>query len=204
MSDGAPALWAKGSTFASTLEFIRVRYGSDAVERIVAALPDDARRISQRPSPTAEYPYAALLALWRVAHAALGGLDPEWMERAGAYSIESSGAKLYSGILRKPSPLTFLTQSVSLFQLYYHPGNMEVVEAVDERAVLRLDGFAATDRLFCRRQTGGLARALEMASGESPRVRHVRCVLEGDAFCEWEMMWKAGQRPEVGGQSSEG
>jgi hypothetical protein len=32
----------------------------------------------------------------------------------------------------------------------------------------------------------------EAAGGSEPRVTHVRCALEGDAFCEWELTWKAG------------
>jgi hypothetical protein len=125
----------------------------------------------------------------------IGGAVPDWPERAGAQAIESYGVQLYGGILRKASPLEFVTQSVSLFRLYYHPGDMKVVEQepVDEkggRVVLRLVGFAHDSPLFCRRQTGGLMCALALAGGEDPHVRHVRCTLEGDAFCEWELRWR--------------
>ena len=41
----------------------------------------------------------------------------------------------------------------------------------------------------CRRQTGGLLRAVELAGGATPSVRHVRCSVEGDAFREWELRW---------------
>jgi hypothetical protein len=97
---------------------------------------------------------------------------------------------MYSGLLRKSSPTEFLTQRVSLFRLYYHPGNMEVVEEEVEHAVLRLVGFDQADPLFCRRQTGGLRRALTEAGGHEPLSSHVRCVNEGDAFCEWELRWQ--------------
>jgi hypothetical protein len=142
---------------------------------------------------TAELPYEELLALWRAADGVLRELDPQWMERSGAHSIESTGMQLYGGILRKRSPHEFLTQSVSLFQLYYAPGNMHVVEEEGARAVLRLAGFDSQDALFCRRQTGGLRQALVQAGGEAPRVKHVRCVHQDDAFCEWELSW----RPDV-------
>jgi hypothetical protein len=130
-----------------------------------------------------------MVALWEAADQAIGDTDPGWVERAGAHSIGSSGLQLYGGIIRKSSPMEFLTQSVSLFRLYYHPGDMTVVEQDTGRAVLRLVGFGVPHRLFCRRQTGGLAQALVMAGGSRPEVRHVRCVIEGDAFCEWELRW---------------
>jgi hypothetical protein len=127
--------------------------------------------------------------MWRAADHVLGAADPAWMERAGEFSIRSTGVQLYSGILRKNNPIEFLTQSVSLFRLYYHPGNMEVVAESPGYAVLRLVGFDPGTTLFCRRQTGGLCCALTLAGGVEPRARHVRCVLEGDAFCEWELSW---------------
>jgi hypothetical protein len=69
---------------------------------------------------------------------------------------------------------------------------MEVVERGEGRVVLRLVGFDHDEPLFCRRQSGGLHRALQAAGGSEPRVTHVRCALEGDAFCEWELAWKSG------------
>jgi hypothetical protein len=181
-------MFAKGSTVRTTLDFLSAEGGSELVARVLAAVPDPVRSSLTRAEPTAEIPYAHLQALWQAADAALGA-DPTWAERAGAFSIESLGMQLYRGILLKRSPGEFLTQSVSLFQLYYHPGDMTVVMEEPGHAVLRLVGFDAATTVFCRRQTGGLRCAITLAGGTSPSTRHVRCVLEGDAFCEWELRW---------------
>jgi hypothetical protein len=181
---------AKGSTFQTTLAFLREEKGAAASDRILGRLAPADRKTIRELTATTEAPFALLLQLWRAADAVLRRSDPTWMERAGAFAIASTGQKLYGGILKKRSPLEFLTQSVSLFRLYYHPGDMEVVEYTPNRAVLRLVGFPSTDPLFCRRQTGGLETALAIAGGNEPAVRHVRCELEGDAFCEWEVRWR--------------
>lgn len=176
----------------STLQFIRSTSGAARADEVLKLLPLETRAQCERADPTAELPYAVVEALWTAADQVIGTTDPEWMERAGAFSIESTGVLLYSGILRKSTPSEFLTQSVSLFQLFYHPGNMEVVYEAPGSAVLRLVGFDPKVRLFCRRQTGGLRGALTLAGGIQPRARHVRCSLEGDAFCEWELTWSLG------------
>ena len=181
---------SRGSTVLSTLGYVEAVHGTAMRAAVVAALPERVRDALFRIDATAEWPYDDLLVLWRAADALLAASDPQWMERSGAHSIESTGVQLYSGILRKRSPHEFLTQSVSLFQLYYFPGDMEVVEEESGRAVLRLTGFDSRDALFCRRQTGGLRQALSQAGGESPRVKHVRCSHVGDAFCEWELVWQ--------------
>jgi hypothetical protein len=181
---------AKGSVVRSTLQFLRATAGDATAEEVLSSLPRETRLRCERADPTEELPYETVRALWQAADQIIGRADPEWMERAGAFAIESTGVQLYSGILKKSNPREFLTQSVSLFRLFYHPGNMEVVYEAPGAAVLRLVGFDPETPLFCRRQTGGLRGALVQAGGVQPRTRHVRCSLEGDAFCEWELTWR--------------
>ena len=186
-------LFAKGSTVRSTLAFLRAEQGDDQVARVLHSLPPVTRDRLTLAEPTEELPFVLVRELWEAVDTLLGAGDPKWSERAGSYSIESAGVQFYGGILRKSNPTEFLTQSVSLFRLFYRPGDMEVVLAAPGSAVLRLIGCEPGTRLFCQRQTGGLRRALTLAGGASPRARHVRCVLEGDAFCEWELGWSDGE-----------
>ncbi len=183
---------ARGSTANATLEFIRQRYGDAELEAILARVDEPTRALVRDASMTVDLPYDALLRVWRSADESLRGRDAEWMEQAGAFAIDSVGQKLYGGLLRKASPVEFVTQSVSLFQLYYAPGDMVPVEVEAGRAVLRLVGFPAIGPLFCRRQTGGLRRAAELAGGKRVQVAHVRCEHEGDGYCEWEVRWGVG------------
>jgi hypothetical protein len=183
---------ARGSTAQATLQFIRQTYGDVMLASILGKIDAPTRSLIAGAAMTDELPYDALLSVWRAADESLRDRDPQWMEAAGAYAIDSVGQQLYSGLLRKASPMEFVTQSVSLFQLYYAPGDMVPVEVEPGRAVLRLIGFAALGSLFCRRQTGGLRRAAELAGGKGVRVTHVRCEHEGDAYCEWEIRWESG------------
>jgi len=185
----AAAPQAKGSTLRSTLRYVEAEYGAPAAAAVLARLPDAVRARVEAAAATEEVPVELLRELWDAVEAEVGKRDPGWPEKSGAYSIQSMGVQLYGGILRKKDPLEFLSQPVSLFRLYYQPGNMEVVEAVPGRAVLRLVGFPG-DPVFCRRQTGGLLRAVELAGGANCSARHVRCAVEGDAFCEWELRWE--------------
>lgn len=181
---------AKGSVFHTTMDFVRTEKGEEAAEMILRRLEPMQRQQVESTSPTQEVAFDQVLSLWEAVDAEIGAEDPGWIERSGAHSINSMGVQLYGGILRKASPTEFLTQRVSLFKLYYHPGNMEVVEEEEGHAVLRLVGFDYAGPLFCRRQTGGLSRALEVSGGQQPKTSHVRCVAEGDAFCEWEVCWE--------------
>lgn len=185
----AHAASAKGAAVRGTLAFVAHTFGEATLRRILDALPmADASTLSGV-AATDDVPYDRIIALWRAIDAEVAEATPAWAEQAGSFSIESMGVQLYSGILRKPTPTDFLTQSVSLFRLFYAPGDMRVVQEEPGEAVLRLVGFDPGTELFCRRQAGGLSRSVELAGGVSPRVRHVRCTLRGDAFCEWDMRW---------------
>lgn len=181
---------ARGGVAQATLDFVREEIGADRIDAILSDLPLRASERLRVAGPNDEVALDDLFALWRTADRHLSANHPDWVERAGAFSIESAGAQQYGGIVGKPSPLEFLTQRVSLFRLFYRSGRMEVVWHDDGKALLRLVDFGESDPLFCRRQTGGLARALMLARGGEPRVRHVRCVHEGDAFCEWALGWE--------------
>ena len=191
------ALHAKGSTFRTTIDFIRAEYGAALMACVMTDLSPEARSCVENATATDELDYELLQELWVVTDALVGATDPGWMERAGAFSIGLRGAQMYGGILRKKDPTEFLTQSISLFKLYYHPGDMEVVEHSAGRAVLRLVGFESRTPLFCRRQTGGLTKAIELAGGEHAAAHHVRCELEGDAYCEWELTWGSHDKTRV-------
>ena len=190
---------AKGSTLRSTLAFVRTLGGDDAVEQVLQRVPAEDRARIAAASATDEVPLELLLSLWRGVDAVIGAEHPDWPERSGGFAISNAGVEHYGGILLKKSPAEFLLQRVSLFRLFYQPGNMEVVEEEPGRAVLRLVGFDPGERTFCRRQTGGLLRSVELAGGTEAAVRHVRCSLEGDAFCEWELRWQIPAAPGATG-----
>jgi hypothetical protein len=197
-------LVARAATVRATRAWVREQFGATMLERVEASLAAASRAdilAAEDGDSSDAVPFASLRALWESIDAALRDTRPDWNAEAGALAIERGATAQYAGILRKASPSEFLTQSVSLFQLYYAPGNMVVVEEAPGRAVLRLVGFEHGTPLFCVRLRGGLARALAIAGGAEPRARHVRCTCEGDAFCEWELTWRpvveAPREPEV-------
>lgn len=183
---------ARGSTIMATLEFLTSEKSPAIAKKVLDRLSSEDRARIDAVSATDEVPLSLPTRLWHAVDDEIGAADPQWAERAGAFSIQLRGVQSYGGILKKTTPGEFLTQQVSLFNLYYHGGDMAVVEQAANRAILRLSGMSVDERdqLFCRRQTGGLERALSISGGKAARVRHVRCAVEGDAFCEWDVRWE--------------
>ncbi len=183
------ATLARGSTLCMTMEYLAAECSPAHIAEIVGRLRPASRRLVASATATDEVPFRVALELWRSVDRTLHDRDPQWVERAGAFAIEKAGQRLYRGLLQRSSPLEFLTQQISLFQRYYRPGDMLLMEQGETWASTRLLGFASTDTLFCRRLTGGWHAALELAGGRNVVVRHPRCVNEGDLFCEWSLAW---------------
>jgi hypothetical protein len=183
-------MYTRGSTVRSTIDFLADLLPVSAVEEILNRLSPAHRKTIRTVGDTDEIPYRVALALWRSVDQAIGRVDPYWIDRSGSWAIERAGMRLYGGLIKKPSPIEFLTQHISLFHLYYRPGDMVVVEQGAARAVMRLVGFEPQDTLFCRRLGGGWLASLRIAGGRDVTSTHNRCSQEGDPFCEWELQWK--------------
>ena len=182
-------LMTRTGTLRNTTEYLLRDATAAEREAILAALPEATRATVERATEYEEVPYEMALALWRAVDVVLGPRDPQWMEHMGAFAIERAAEQIGDVFLRRPSPLAFITQQVPLFQLYYRPGEMVVLESGPGHATIRLVGFEATDPLFCRRFTGGWTRALEITGGRDVSIRHLRCTCERDLFCEWALRW---------------
>jgi hypothetical protein len=55
---------AKGSTFRTTLAFIREAFGDETLNRVLEALPLASREIVEQAEPTDELPFDELISLW--------------------------------------------------------------------------------------------------------------------------------------------
>lgn len=183
-------MFTRGSTVRSTIDFLQSLLPPNGVEEILKRLPTADRKTIRSVGDTDEIPYRVALALWRSVDETLGRDDPQWIDRSGSWAIERAGMQRYSGLIKKPTPIDFLTQHISLFHLYYRPGDMVVVDEGAGRAVMRLVGFEPADTLFCRRLNGGWLASLRIAGGREVTSIHNRCSLEGDPFCEWELRWR--------------
>ncbi len=183
---------ARGSSVVTTLDFLRREGGQALLARVLGRLTPDRRSRVEAVGAGDRVPLSLALDLWRAAEMVLGPERPDWMERAGAFSIEASGQEFGQapyGKLPEDSPLELLSRPASLPRLHSHDGDMEVALQEPGHVVLRLVDFDEGHPLFCRRQTGGLRRALELAGGEKATAAHIRCAEEGDAFCEWDLRW---------------
>ncbi len=180
----------RGSTVRSTIDFLQSLLPPNGVEEILKRLPTADRKTIRGVGDTDEIPYRVALAHRRSVDETLGRDDPQWIDRSGSWAIERAGMQRYSGLIKKPTPIDFLTQHISLFHLYYRPGDMVVVDEGAGRAVMRLVGFEPADTLFCRRLNGGWLASLRIAGGREVTSIHNRCSLEGDPFCEWELRWR--------------
>ena len=174
----------------NTVDHLRTVLDAAELDRILGVLSPVEHELLASAADHDMVPYEVTLRLWRSADVLLGARDAEWMERMGAAAVARVDAQLGTDVVRRASPLALLTQQIPFFRLYYQPGDMVLLEHGSNDAIIRLVDFDPVDRRFCRRFTGGWTAAIAIAGGGHPVVRHLRCVCDGDMFCEWLARWE--------------
>ena len=180
----------KGTAIASTLRFVRERFGPEAVALVRddlepglrAALPDE-------PLVSSWYPFALLVGLGRSAARRYGGGLTQFHRELGRASADYAMTTVYKIFFKLGSPQFVVSRAARVWRTYYDSGEMHAVTAEPGHAVIDLSGFADPVPDLCERLIGWMSRSVELAGGRDLRSAHSLCVLRGDAVCRFEGWW---------------
>jgi hypothetical protein len=181
----------KGTAIASTLRFVRERFGADAVAQVRADLdPAQQADLPGEPLVSAWYPFALLVALGRAAARRFGGGMTYFHRELGRASADDAMNTVYRIFFKLGSPQFVVSRATRVWRTYYDSGEFNPVVAEPGRAILELSGFAEPVPELCERLIGWMSRSVELAGGKNLRSAHTLCVLRGDPVCRFEGWWE--------------
>jgi hypothetical protein len=181
----------KGTAIASTLRFVRERFGAEAVAQVrgdlepalQASLPDE-------PLASVWYPFALLMALGRSAARRFGGGMTYFHREMGRASADYAMNAVYRIFFKLGSPQFVVARATRVWRTYYDTGELKPLVAEPGHAVLELSGFTEPMPELCERLIGWMSRSVELAGGKNLRSAHTLCVLRGDEVCRFEGWWE--------------
>jgi hypothetical protein len=181
----------KGTTVASTLRFVRERFGPEAEAEVRGDLdPALQAALTGEPVPSAWYPFGLLVGLGRAAARRFGGSMTSFQRELGRASADDAMRTVYRVLLRLGSPHFVVSQAPRVWRSYYDSGAISTVVAEPGHAALDLAGFEDPVPELCERLIGWLSRTVELAGGRNLRSVHSLCVLRGDQVCRFEEWWE--------------
>ncbi len=179
----------KGTAVQSSMRYVRERFGEEALQAVIAALP--APDGAELPGLLASswYPMESFLRFMQEAKRQLGAGEPQVVRNMGRASCDYGVTGVYKIFFKLGSPEFLISKSPRVYSSYYDSGRLTVTESRDGRAVAEITGLDGGAPEFCERMLGWMERTVELAGGKRVRPAHPACVHRGDAVCRFEGDW---------------
>ena len=185
-------LHVRGQTAINTMRFVKERFGAEAHERVVAALPSAKAGTFLAPIRDAAWkPLDHTLAYMEIAQRLLAPDDPTFHRQTGRYSGRATGSSAFR-LLIGSSPELAVTRSAFMWRFLYDAGRVELVDKAPGSISLRILYFHPPSRAWCDRIAGFLEAVVELAGAREARVDEVVCVHQGAPHCEMRGHWQTG------------
>jgi hypothetical protein len=190
----------RGTSFLGTIDYVRGKFGAEALARVLRDLPPELRAWLGRGGPAllpaGWYEASALSTLTRAIDRTLGANDLSLARDIGRHVAFSDVNRFFKWLFRLAGPKMLFARSASVWSNYYDDGRYVFEGAADGQASIRVEEWAAADDVLCRRLEGWIARAFELASGLSvqPTIRETHhCARDARItparFCRFEARW---------------
>jgi hypothetical protein len=180
----------KGTAIQSSLRYVRERFGEEALQAVLAALPAADSADLSGALASSWCSMESLLRFMQEAKRQLGPREPDVLRNMGRASCDYGVTGVYKVFFRVGSPEFIIGRATRVFSSYYDTGRIAVVESRDGRAVVEVTGLEGSTPEFCERIYGWMSRTLELAGAKGLKSAHSLCVHRGDPVCRFEGDWE--------------
>ena len=178
----------RGRDLLDAIDFVRESYGASALEHVIARLAEPALScISGSVREVAWYPLDALVAFLRTAQATLAPGDSSFCLRQGRYAAQRQ-REAFLGVMVATAESRAMT-APTIWRMFYDTGQLVVAGGDPARARGQIHAFPTTPEL-CERFRG-IWEGMVSTPDRPATATETRCVLRGDAFCEFEVSYAA-------------
>lgn len=178
----------KGHFFQVRLDYVRETHGQDALERLLASLPECERLPLEALDANGWYPFRSLNALDRRIASTLAPGDPGLFERFGALSARHR-ADVLGAHARLVNVHAFLSRLAEEHPQHHDFGRMTYRRLGFHEGEVRTFGFHETDEVYCLGARGFLRAAVERLTGAEAEVREGMCQCRRQPFCLFRLSW---------------
>jgi predicted hydrocarbon binding protein len=192
----------KGAAIRARLEFVRARFGDEALKRVIGSLEGmDQVVLSGTILPSIWYPFQVLVNLDEALRREIGGGGHDMFEEAGETVATQHARSIYRVFFRETDPERVLRLSACIFANYYSGLGRVSVRTSPDGLSARLVIAEATSaaRPHCLTSMSYFRGVLDACIGRPVVGRETRCTCWGDETCEFEFSWPAALKTAAGG-----
>ena len=182
----------KGSSIKAIKQFIIKIAGKEALDKIIADIPEQHRSVIESSTILASgwYPMPPYVEFLKSIGMSMGK-DKKYIQREiGAYIIDYGYNFFYKIFYKLGSPEFIIKNSKHLWSSYFKPSRLEVVTTTSTSAVLRVHEEPRPDKVLCESIAGGMEQSARLSGARNIRIIETKCAVTGDPYCEYEATWE--------------
>jgi hypothetical protein len=184
----------KGILLNAWMTFLKNRYGAQAISQGLNQLNDEDRLPLASPFLASSwYPYSTLHSLRRLTRPLTTPADQNLSREIGSYLAEYVFTGVYKSLLEK-EPVKQVEKFSYIQNFFFQETRSLETEIINGCRCLvryRYEKGATPTRAICESLSGFWSRTLELSGAAGIRSAHQKCVVRGDAFCEFLFEWEA-------------
>jgi hypothetical protein len=177
-----------GQIVVARFEYLKRNHGTEAIQRILGALPEQDRALLAGVERSQWYPFQTLIRLDREIASYLGGSAAATYERLGEASAQQRTLWLGEHATLV-NPHGFLARMAEEHRRFHNFGRAEYRRINFSVGELSFGEYPETDVIYCLSAKGYFRRSIEHLTGGAVAVEERYCQCRGDIACTWTLRW---------------
>jgi uncharacterized protein (TIGR02265 family) len=180
----------KGNIIRSRIGFVKERFGDEAWQRVLAALPEsDRQQLASLAMSVAWYDFELGDRLDKAIVAVVGGGNTRIFEEMGRASARENLNGVHSSFLEPRDPQKFMAKAPLIYRFYYDTGQRAWAPDGPTSGVLTTTGSQTFSTADCATVIGWYAEALGMVGARDVTIVEETCCAQGADACRYRVSW---------------
>ena len=181
----------KGNQINFTKKYLMEEFGTDALNQVIKHLGEKTKATIIKPTLDIIWePEEAYVDLLAAIEKTFGKGDYELCRRIGLYIAEESIPKFYKPFIRLGNVSFVISNAPRFWRQIHDNGNLEISISSKHSATGRLINKAYPSKAFCFSLMGYIEGVLQMCGAKNISVKKIKCVTDGEEFCEFTTAWE--------------
>ena len=181
----------KGTAILSTLEFIELKFGKDAINKIREKLsPEECEVLDGAIIQPVWYPFSLYVNLTKYMDQIYGISDLSLAKEMGSWAAAHDLKTIYKLFYKIGSPSFIIKRATKVFTTYFESGELKIISETKNSIIMELVNFCEVDLVFIQRVSGFMQKTLELSGGIDAKVWGSQRPLDGKTVTTFNAFWK--------------
>ncbi len=179
----------KGNIITSRIAFVKERFGEEAWQKVLAALPEGDRPHLAKATNIGWYEFELGDRLDKAIVQVLGGGKTQVFEDMGRASARENLTTVHSSFLQPREPAKFMAKAPVIYSFYYDKGKRSWEATGPTSGLLVTTGSETFSTADCATVVGWYKEALDMLGAKNVSIVEETCCANGADACRYRVSW---------------